>query len=131
MAQKIVQLLVDDLTGEESDVADVENVEFSLDGLGFEIDLTTENAAKLREAFSPYIAVARRRSTSPATLAGRATQRATARSSPAPARRRPTIDREQSAAIREWANRNGWELSKRGRIPRDAAEAYQQHIDSI
>jgi hypothetical protein len=135
MAQKIVQLLVDDLTGEESDAADVQNVEFSLDGYGFEIDLTDKNAAALREVFAPYIAVARRRSRS--LPSGRVTQRAPARanghSATPPARRHlataPTG--ETAKAVRAWAKKQGYQLSARGRIPAEVTEAYQRHLAGL
>ena len=39
-------------------------------------------------------------------------------------RGRAIIDREQSAAIREWARRNGHKVSTRGRIPADVIEAF-------
>jgi hypothetical protein len=138
MAQKIVQLLVDDLTGEESDATDVENVEFSLDGYGFEIDLTDKNAAELRNIFAPYIAVARRRSRQ--LPSGRVTQRAPAQSNghhrPVPVTRsRQHVpsqpSREQAATIRAWAKRQGYELSSRGRIPGNVLQAYQQHVDAL
>ena len=43
---------------------------------------------------------------------------------PAPGRGRAAIDREQSAAIREWARRNGHNVSTRGRIPADVIDAF-------
>ncbi len=39
-------------------------------------------------------------------------------------RKRPSIDREQSAAIREWASKNGHAISSRGRIPAEVIEAF-------
>ena len=42
MAQKVQVLLVDDLDGGEAD----ETVAFSLDGVAYEIDLSTNNAAR-------------------------------------------------------------------------------------
>ena len=39
-------------------------------------------------------------------------------------RGRAAIDREQSAAIREWARRNGHNVSTRGRIPADVIDAF-------
>ncbi|MBE8528611.1 Lsr2 family protein, partial [Amycolatopsis sp. H6(2020)] len=44
MAQKVKIILEDDLQGGPAD----ETVRFGLDGGQFEIDLTTENASKLR-----------------------------------------------------------------------------------
>ncbi|MCV7172592.1 Lsr2 family protein, partial [Mycobacterium manitobense] len=39
-------------------------------------------------------------------------------------RGRGAIDREQSAAIRDWARRNGHNVSTRGRIPADVIDAF-------
>ena len=54
MAQKVQVLLVDDLDGGEAD----ETVTFALDGKTYEIDLTTANADKLRDALEPYLRAA-------------------------------------------------------------------------
>ncbi|PLW71356.1 hypothetical protein C0036_18285, partial [Streptomyces sp. DJ] len=51
MAQKVQVLLVDDLDGVEAD----ETVTFALDGVTYEIDLTTANADKLRGLLNPYV----------------------------------------------------------------------------
>ena len=56
MVQRVQVILEDDMTGGEAS----ETVEFSLDGVNYEIDLNDENAAQLREAFAPWIAEARR-----------------------------------------------------------------------
>jgi hypothetical protein len=70
MAQKVNIVLVDDLDGTEGAA---ETIAFGMDGDQFEIDLTEENAAKMRQAFAPYLAVARatqrRRGRKPAALA--------------------------------------------------------------
>lgn len=55
MAQKVTTQLIDDLTGETIEDGG-KNVEFSFDGNHYEIDLSDDNAEKLREAFSGYIA---------------------------------------------------------------------------
>lgn len=44
--------MVDDLDGSTEDV---ENVQFSLDGHNFEIDLSAENAARLREKLQRFL----------------------------------------------------------------------------
>ena len=110
MAQKIQVLLVDDLDGGTA----TETVAFGLDGSGYEIDLSAENAGKLREVLSEYVGHARRASRGPARSAapGR------------PARGTARIDREQTQAIREWARKNGHKVSERGRIPGSIVEAY-------
>ena len=40
--------------------------------------------------------------------------------------RRPSIDREQNQAIREWARKRGMKVSDRGRIPAEVLEAYHK-----
>ncbi|HST46233.1 histone-like nucleoid-structuring protein Lsr2 [Jatrophihabitans sp.] len=111
MAQKIQVLLVDDLDGGTA----TETVTFGLDGSGYEIDLSSENANKLREVLAPFVGHARR--------ASRATP-SRAATPGKPARGSARIDREQTQAIREWARKNGHKVSERGRIPASIFEAY-------
>jgi len=108
MAQKIIQQLVDDLDGTVLDVDAGETVRFSIDGAAYEIDLSDENAAKLREAFAPYLKAGRRLSS------GRTAK---------PARRRSTGTGEQEK-IRAWAKAEGLEVADRGRISRELEQAY-------
>jgi Lsr2 len=103
--------LVDDLDGAVAD----ETVEFGVDGKNYEIDLSTPNAKKLRDALSEFVASARRSG-----------GRRRASSAPAAASRRPSIDREQNQAIREWARKRGMKVSDRGRIPAEVLEAYHK-----
>ncbi|WP_326569440.1 Lsr2 family protein [Amycolatopsis rhabdoformis] len=56
MAKNTAVHVVDDLTGEPA----AETVAFGLDGLDHEIDLSTRNAAALREIFAPYVRHGRR-----------------------------------------------------------------------
>jgi len=110
MAKKVTVTLVDDFDG---DGAADETVEFSIDGVTYEIDLSVRNAQKLRDEFKPWIDAGRR-------VGGRRRGR-----QGAPGRAgRASIDREQSAAIREWARRSGHRVSTRGRIPADIIEAF-------
>ena len=60
MAQKTIVTLIDDLTGEEAE--DITTVEFALEGVTYEIDLADDNAAKLRDNLSRYVAAARKTS---------------------------------------------------------------------
>jgi hypothetical protein len=55
MAKTVVVRLTDDLDGSDAD----ETVIFGLDGKTYEIDLTTNNAAQLRNELSRYVARAR------------------------------------------------------------------------
>ena len=58
MAQKVVVELVDDLDGTASE--DINTVTFSLDGANYEIDLTENNAERLRGSLARYLGAARR-----------------------------------------------------------------------
>ncbi|WP_195165883.1 Lsr2 dimerization domain-containing protein [Mycobacteroides abscessus] len=111
MAKKVTVTLVDDVDGEAS--AD-ETVEFGIDGVSYEIDLSSKNAEKLRNQLSVWVDHARR-------VSGRRRSRG---GSSAPRRSRASIDREQSAAIREWARKNGHNVSARGRIPAEVVDAF-------
>lgn len=110
MARRIVHQLVDDIDGTVLEVGEGETVHFSLNGTSYEIDLNAEHAAELRKAFEPYISAGRRAGSSSAPR------------SSAP-RKRPGRNPEV-AAIRAWANDNGYTLSERGRIPAPVLEAY-------
>jgi hypothetical protein len=109
MAKQIITVMTDDLDGGEAD----RTIEFGLDGATYTIDLSEKNAGKLRKALEPYLQVASR--------VGRTNGRAAARTA-APSR----ANRDQNQAIREWAAKNGHELSERGRIPSSIVEAYHK-----
>jgi hypothetical protein len=105
--------LVDDLDGEKAD----ETVEFGLDGKNYEIDLSTGNADRLRDALASYVGAARKVA---------ANRRRASTVSANGAARKPSIDREQNQAIRDWARKRGMKVSDRGRIPAEVLEAYHQ-----
>jgi nucleoid-associated protein Lsr2 len=109
MAQQVTVTLVDDLDGSEAE----ETVEFGLDGAFYEIDLSEDNAERLRESLAEYVEHARRAGGRKRTgrVAGRAPRSASA-------------DREQNQAIREWARKQGMNVSERGRIPKEVTDAY-------
>ena len=113
MAQKVQVLLVDDLDGGEAS----ETVSFALDGNNYEIDLSGKNATELRDSFAKYVGAARKmgRSTS---SSGRSGRRGSGTST--------SIDRDQAAAIRSWAKKQGLKVSDRGRIPATIIEQYNQ-----
>lgn len=104
MAQKVQVLLVDDLDGGEAD----ETVHFALDGVSYEIDLSSGNAAKMREALAPFVEHARKAA---ATRRGR--------------RPRGASSRERSADIRAWAKEHGIKVNERGRIPASVVAQYE------
>ena len=107
MAQVRTVRLVDDLDGTEAD----ESISFALDGLTLELDLSSDNAEKLRDIFAPYIAAARRGDVRRA----RRPQRMSTGS---------TAPREGMGPIREWAAANGFTVSARGRISGAVLEAF-------
>jgi hypothetical protein len=110
MAKQVITVLTDDLDGGDAD----RTIEFGLDGVNYTIDLSEKNAGKLRKALDPYLSVASRvgRTGSTGRIASRAPA-ATSRS-----------NRDQNQAIREWATKNGYEVSERGRIPASIVEAF-------
>lgn len=114
MAKKVTVTLIDDVDQEAP--AD-ETVEFGLDGVGYEIDLSSANAAKLRAQLDLWVTharkvTARKRGKGPAATAS--------------TKSRISVDREQSAAIRDWARRNGHKVSARGRISAEIIEAFNK-----
>lgn len=111
-------ILFDDLKPtEEAD----ETISFSIDRKEYSIDLSSPNAQAMREALKPFIAAAR--------CAGRpanvvSINHHSASRTVSVSRKPATMDRDQSTAIREWAQRHGFKCSARGRIPAAVLDAY-------
>ncbi|MDO9397952.1 MAG: Lsr2 family protein [Herbiconiux sp.] len=103
MAKKVTESLVDDIDGSEA----VETVKFAIDNEEYEIDLNAKNAKTLRDSLKDFTSAAR------PVRRGRRTSTAAVRNSS-----------EDLAAIREWAAKNGHEVSPRGRIAKHVVEAY-------
>ncbi|WP_109774645.1 histone-like nucleoid-structuring protein Lsr2 [Quadrisphaera granulorum] len=104
MARTMQVVLVDDLDGGPAD----QTVAFSLDGADYEIDLSAEHAAQLRDAFAVWVGHARRTTTTA--------------SRPARAASGAGID---VAAVRVWARENGHTVNERGRVPAALIQAYR------
>lgn len=115
MAQKVQVLLVDDLDGGEA----TETVSFALDGTSYEIDLSQKNADELRDAFAKYVGSARKAARSGGTSGGRSSSGRSRGGSTG-------MDRDQAAAIRSWAKKQGLKVSDRGRIPASIIAEYNQ-----
>jgi hypothetical protein len=109
VARQTIVTLVDDLDGSEAQ----ETVTFGLDGVGYTIDLSSDNAAKLRQKLSQFVEHARR-------AGGRKQRRPDASGKTA------TGDREKNQAIRDWARSQGHQVSERGRIPQDLIVAFKE-----
>ncbi|MDP9696191.1 UNVERIFIED_ORG: hypothetical protein J2X79_003770 [Arthrobacter globiformis] len=105
MARKTVVILEDDLDGSKAR----ETVQFSLDGVEYEIDLNEEHANELRQAVSRFAGAARK------TSGGRGRS----------ATRRPPAGNRDAKAIRQWALDKGLKVNARGRIQADIVEQYQ------
>ncbi len=109
MAKKHITQLIDDLDG--TVLEDGTTVHFSLEGRAYEIDLSDDNAQKLRDAFEPFISAGR----AVGTGAGSARR---------PARSRGAGSSRDLGAVRAWAEQNGHQVNSRGRIPASVLEAY-------
>lgn len=114
MAQKVQVLLVDDIDGGTAE----ETVTFSIDGVAYEIDLTADHAAELRESFARWVGHARK--TGSGSRSGGRQGRGGGQS-----RRSGSSTPGEATAIREWARQNGREVSERGRISADIRAAYE------
>ncbi|MGY1600834.1 histone-like nucleoid-structuring protein Lsr2 [Geodermatophilus sp. SYSU D00815] len=112
MARKVQVILSDDL---DDNLSADETVSFALDGTNYEIDLSEKNAKEMRDVFSRYVQAARK-----VGRAGRASGGGRSRATGG-----GRMDREQAGAIREWARKNGHQVSDRGRIPASVVEAYE------
>jgi len=113
MARKTRIFLEDDLSGEVLEDGAGETVSFSLAGQAFEIDLSSENASKLRDDFAPYVGHARKTASS-----GSGARQSSNRGRPS------SEDKRDLAPVREWARHNGHEVSERGRVKASVIEAY-------
>jgi hypothetical protein len=106
MAQKVHIILEDDLDGGEA----TETVTFGLDGTSYEIDLSDDNAAKLRDALAVYIGHGRKVSARTSSRGGRRP------SSP--------VGGHSPREVRDWARSNGYTVPDRGRIPAEVKSAF-------
>lgn len=105
MATKTV--LIDDLDGGTADVTIV----LAINGDSYSLDLSHKNADKFHKAIEPFIHAAKE----------------------ARQARNHQVDEvaeavNRRAAIRSWAERKGYEISARGKIPQDILDAYQKTI---
>ncbi|MGQ7295262.1 histone-like nucleoid-structuring protein Lsr2 [Quadrisphaera sp. KR29] len=108
MAQTLQVVLVDDLDGGTAD----QTVSFSLDGVDYEIDLSAQNAARLRDDLAVWVGHARR------APAGRRSRASGGRAGDAAAG-------TDLAAVRAWARENGHTVNERGRVPAAVLDAYR------
>lgn len=100
----VTEILVDDLDGTPGE----RTVNFTWDGVSYEIELSKKNAVAFEKALKPYLDAARR-------IRGTRSRRAVAARS----------GKRDLTAIREWAAKNGFEVSARGRIASTVIDAYE------
>ncbi len=106
MGKQVTVQIVDDLDGVVLD--EYETVKWSLDGKQYEFDTSAKNAEKFRTILAKYRDVSRRSTTATRTRGSSNVGRS----------------KEQSQAIRDWANDNGFEVSERGRIRAEVIDAF-------
>ena len=109
MAERIVRQLIDDIDGSDITDGGGEQLEFSVRGVDYRIDLSTANLAKFDKALKPYIDAAE-------TVGGKRRQRVKASGA-----KRATVN---LADIREWARGEGYDVSDRGRIRAEIVDAF-------
>ena len=103
MATITITQITDDLDGSK----DAKSYSFSWQGTAYSIDLNNKNFKALDKLLQPYIEAA---------------TKVTRRSS---GRRTATAARKDAPSVREWAKRQGLEVSGRGRIPKAIVEQYE------
>lgn len=104
MARKTVVTLVDDIDGGDAD----RTVTFTLDGTGYEIDLSSSNLDALAAALDPFIKNAR-------TVGKRRTSTSGGKG-----------PNKNLGEVRVWARENGFAVSDRGRVSAEIMTAYEQ-----
>jgi hypothetical protein len=113
MAERIVRQLIDDIDGTEIADGGGEQIEFSVRGAEYQIDLSSANAAKFEKALKPYMDAASK-------VRGSGKARRSTRSGG-----NGKGSAQQLAVIREWARKNGHEVANRGRIKAEIVDAFE------
>lgn len=95
----------DDLDGSKAEGT----ISFGFEGVNYEIDLSKPNARAFERAMSLYVGHARKVRNSRSRANGR---------------RAASSNGHDSAAVREWAKSNGYDVSHRGRVASAVVDAY-------
>jgi hypothetical protein len=114
MARKTRIVLTDDLTDAVLEDGAGETVSFGLDGQAYEIDLSAENAGKLRDDFARYVGHGRRKVASSGSAGRQSGNRS----------RSSAEGKRDLGPVRKWARQNGHDVSERGRVKASVIEAY-------
>jgi hypothetical protein len=111
MAKKTVSQYYSDMSGDEIESVSP-TVHFAFEGVSYEIDLTDDEKATLRDVLGPYMALGRRTGATRGSRAPRSTA--------------PKGDGPAPQEVRAWARDNDVEVPSRGRIPAAVVEAYRE-----
>ena len=105
---------VDDWDGKPVDGDEVQKARFVVEGVEYKLDLRPANYQRFLKDMKKWsdkaqkIGRVKSKANKPSTTAGRNGRKA------------------ELAAIREWANANGYEVSHRGKIPLEVHDAYER-----
>jgi hypothetical protein len=118
MAQKVIVEIASDMSG----TPDAHKVDFGLDGVDYEIDLTEDEHATLKGMLGEFVSNARRAGSA---KRGRSTKASTATTGGS------GLTPDERKAVREFAAANGVELAARGRIAELAVTAWRTQNPEI
>lgn len=104
MAKETIIRITDDIDGSEA----VESIRFAFRGTDYDIDLNAKNVAAIEKSFEKWIQHGQK------SDPGIRTRQ----------RRSSVKNKDQTAAVREWAKANGYQVSDRGRIAAEVRAAY-------
>jgi hypothetical protein len=107
MAQKYISVKTSDLSGVDLADGDGDTITFSVGRSSYVIDLSNDEVGAFYDALKPYTDVARKGG---AAAVARAPRTGSAK--------------QDLGAVREWASKNGHNISHRGRIPSSVMDAY-------
>jgi hypothetical protein len=105
MAKQTVvsEILIDDLDGGTAE----RTVRFSWDGIAYELELSKKNAQAFERVLKPYVSAARKAKSS-------RTRRSTS----------SRTGKRDLAPVRQWAAKNGYPVSARGRVAQSIIDAF-------
>jgi len=110
VAQKVVREFIDDIDGSPAE----RTFTFAVDGVVYEIDLSSDNIAEFKSAIGGFIESARKVKT-----AAGSSQRQRGASTTDLRQRRERLNE-----VREWARNNGYSVSDRGRVSAEVLAAF-------
>lgn len=108
MAKTVSVTITDDIDGTPISEDDFVATSFSLNGTEYTIDLSPENQRRFAETMLPYTKAA-------------STRTKTAKK---PSKQDMNAEVSPNAIVREWAKKQGYEVSDRGRLPGNIMDAY-------